>query len=571
MKTVFRKHYLVPLFCLLFYSSRGQETKKKWQLTGDMGAYGDFYSMDADSVGAIAPRRPGTLGRLVFNSSLSYKDFSLPISLILPTGQYGVMVPPVNSQEGQPLKNLGQLIKNPLNRIGIAPKYKWAQLMLGSQVPQYSELSVGDLAVFGVGINLTPKKFRFSFFAGTSQLAVEEDTINNIQGIYARKIYSAKIGYGYEDSSHIYIIASKMVDDTTSLKNRPLSNMPQSGVLNALDFRINLTKKTYIKGEVAGSAFTRNIRSKEAPEFSPSLPPVIFIAKESSRIDYAGVISIGTDGKKFGIKLTGRYYGDGFVPMGYPFLQTDRAEVTIEPRLTLFKNKVRIAGSVGGRVNNLSGVRAATTTQTIGMVNISAQLSQRLSLSGSYSNFGFRNSITNDTFRVEMVTASWSISPAYSYSAKKVLHSVIVLYSQNKFTDFNLVSGKLSSNDANNATFTYIVSMVKKPFSISATANYLANATAYGNLLTQSGGITVGYKFFKKILGINTGLTLANNKVDALSSGRQLMALLGVKYTIKKRINFSVTGSINIFKYGDVRPGISYRENLLRTSLTYKF
>ena len=48
------------------------------------------------------------------------------------------------------------------------------------------------------------------------------------------------------------------------------------------------------------------------------------------------------------------------------------------------------------------------------------------------------------------------------------------------------------------------------------------------------------------------------------------MTLIGVKLTVKKKVSFSLNGSINLFEFGDSRPGISYRENLLRTSITYK-
>ena len=494
----------------------------------------------------------------------------MPISMALPTGQFGVILPSVPKIPNAPYLNFKELVKNPLNRIGIAPKYKWCQVLLGSQIPHYSELSVGDLAVFGAGVNLTPGKFRLSVFSGTSQMAVQQDTTKNIQGIYARKIHSAKIGFGHEDSSHFYLIGSMMKDDTSSLKFKPTTLMPQTGILTAIDFRIKLSKKSYVKGEVAGSAFTRDMRSKELPSFSPSPPKDLFNPKESSRFDYASVLSIGRDGKNFGIKATGRYYGDGFVPMGYPFLQTDRLELTVDPRFLLFKNKIQLSGSIGIRVNNLSGIRATTTTQTIGSANLNLQVTENLSLAGSYSNFGFRNSVLNDTFRVEMVTESWSVSPSYNLQTKSSMHNFTLMYAQNVFNDFNTVTGKLNNNDASNGAFSYMLSMLKSPFSANTLISYFENNTSYGKLMTKAVNVGFGYKFFKKKLSTTAGLTYADNTLGATSSGSQIMTLLGVKYTVKKKISFALNGSINLFEFGDSRPGISYRENLLRTSITYK-
>ena len=69
----------VIFFILLSKHSVGQEEKSKWKFTGNMGLYGDFYSMNSDTPGAVASRRPSVMGRFVVNSTISYGKFSLPI------------------------------------------------------------------------------------------------------------------------------------------------------------------------------------------------------------------------------------------------------------------------------------------------------------------------------------------------------------------------------------------------------------------------------------------------------------------------------------------------------------
>ena len=101
--------------------------------------------------------------------------------------------------------------------------------------------------------------------------------------------------------------------------------------------------------------------------------------------------------------------------------------------------------------------------------------------------------------------------------------------------------------------------------------SYFSNHTAFGQLLTNSANVSAGYKFFKKKLATNLGVTVADNKLNATNTGLQTMANLGIKYTLKKKLQFAANGSINLFDYKESRPGISYRENLLRTSITYKF
>lgn len=554
-------------FSFLTFNAIGQEANKLFKYTGDCGLYADFYNMDSEYPGAIAPRRPGTLSRLVLNASFSIKNFSIPISVIIPFQQYSSVIINAPAIPNTPLVNF---IRNPQNRVGIAPKYKWIQLLLGSQIPVYSELSTGDLPVFGVGFNLAPGKFRFSSFAGTSQWAVEENVDKDIQGIYTRKMYFTKLGYGKEDSSHVYLIGCMLKDDTSTLNFKPLSLMPQAGISTSIDFRVNFGKSAYLKGELAGTAYTRDSRANDLPDFTPSLPDFIYVPKESSRSDFASIISCGSNWKSFGITITGRYYGDGYVSLGYPYLQTDRAEVTLDPRFILFKSKMQLSGSIGKRVNNLSGIRAATTTQTIGSMNMNTQISEKLSLAATYANYGFRNSIVNDTFKVELVTTSWSLCPSYNIIGERSVQNISILYSQNAFKDFNTVNGELNDNDASNGVFTYSISMVNNPLSISSLLSYFSNSTSYGKLLNKSLNVTAGYKFLENKLNTSVGLTIADNKLNDESAGSQVMTILGIKYTLKKKMSFGLNGSINIFEYGTSRPGISYREDLLRTSVTYK-
>jgi len=438
MKSLITKQGTLFLIALSLFTLANAQAKKKSivKVTGQMGLYGDFYKMKSDTVGAVKARRPSFLGRAVVNTTFSIKDFSLPITLSLASNQQSAIIQAPLPMSGFNINELRRQIGNPLNRIGIAPKYKWMQVLLGSQIPNYSKLSVGDLSVFGAGLNLTPGKFRFSCFVGKYQLAVEEDTTKNITGIYARKIYSAKIGLGHEDSSHLYLIMSYMADDTSSLDYRPSSLLPQTGTMSSIDYRINLGKKLYVSGELAGSAFTRNMMSPEVKSFSPAIPAFIFIPTYSSRFDYAGILNIGKTGKVFGIRTSAKYYGDGFVPLGYPFMQMDRLEVSVNPRFNLFQSKFQLSGSVGRRVNNLSGIRGATSTQDIGAANLNIQFSPSFSLSANYSNFGFRNTNTNDTFKVEMVTNSWSVSPSLLLSNEVRMHTISLMYSQNDFVDF---------------------------------------------------------------------------------------------------------------------------------------
>jgi hypothetical protein len=534
----------------------------KVAVSGTIGLYADFYKMNSDST--IAPRRPSELYRLVCSPTITYGDFSLPFIINI-SSQSSSVVTPVSKY-----KNFAQFLQSPINQVGIAPKYRWVQLLIGTQIPHYSELTFGDQPVFGAGLRLTPGKFRFEFFGGTSQQPIEEDTVHHIIGAYKRTLYSGKIGYGREDSSHIYLLSGYAIDDVNSLKVAPVNTLPANGLMLSLDYKVLLPKKFYVKGEIAGSLFSRDIRSRKVTDAAVPVPDDIFISRESTRSDGATMLTLGKDGREFGIKATGKYIGDGFVPLGYPFMQTDRLEVTIDPHFSLFKHKLNITGGGGERINNLSHTRGSTATQAIGYANVSAQITNDLNLSGNFSNFGFRNAVTNDSFRIQMVTMSYSFNPSYTLNLDETINVFSFTYGHDKFTDYNVISGSLNNNNSNSGMFIYNLGFTGNPFTTTLMASSFSNKLQTGTVTINSAGVTFGYGFWKNKLNLTAGETVSNALLDSKDPATQLLTTLGARYKIRKDLTFSLNASINDYRGGKTNPNYNFTEDLLRTSLIYK-
>ena len=78
-----------------------------------------------------------------------------------------------------------------------------------------------------------------------------------------------------------------------------------SGIVSSLDYRINIGKQYYIKGEVAGSAFTRDTRAKEW-DMKPLgyLRSFAFAGVEPNRMGIGPAHAIPKALKKAGMKLS---------------------------------------------------------------------------------------------------------------------------------------------------------------------------------------------------------------------------------------------------------------------------
>src|SRR5690606_27106222 len=89
---------------------------------------------------------------------------------------------------------------HPFTRFSLSPYYKWARLYLGHSQMHFNTYALSGMAVFGVGAELNPGKFRFSVINGKVQnpkIALDSiSTITSWINPYERNLLAFKIGAG---------------------------------------------------------------------------------------------------------------------------------------------------------------------------------------------------------------------------------------------------------------------------------------------------------------------------------------------------------------------------------------
>ena len=246
--------FLIKWFALIFICSAlyGQIQNPDGSpvgVTGGITVTGDFYSMNSDPADSVDPRRPSSQIRFIISPTLTVGPLDLPFSMMFSTDQ-------TNTTISYPPKPgfLGYL-KNPMNNFSISPKYKWAQLHLGTFVPRYSDFTSGNRQIFGGGVELIPGSWRFGFSYGSSETATEPDSVEAIEPVYSQRTFGFKLGYGDSDSSHIHFNFVKSTDDANSLDDSVVI-FPEENAVMSMDYRVDFTEEYYLKGELAASAFT---------------------------------------------------------------------------------------------------------------------------------------------------------------------------------------------------------------------------------------------------------------------------------------------------------------------------
>ena len=146
-------------------------TKKSFSISGTMRVSYEYYGLSRKPSGwtGFSPRKPWNQLRFNFTPEMKFgKNFSLPFNFNFATTPTNIAGPYAGIQK----QSFSQFITNPMNSFGLNPKYKWAELQLGTQYLNYSDLSTGDIGVFGAGFDLRPGDYVLKFFTGISQQGV---------------------------------------------------------------------------------------------------------------------------------------------------------------------------------------------------------------------------------------------------------------------------------------------------------------------------------------------------------------------------------------------------------------
>lgn len=557
--------------------------KPKVSVTGTMGVTYEGYGLTVNpkTPSFYSPRRPWNQLRFNFAPQIKIgQNFSLPLNFNFATKATNFAGP----YAGIGHQSIKQWITNPLNNFSINPKYKWAELQLGTQYLNYSELSTGDIGVFGAGVDLKPKGYIIKFFTGTSQQGINYSASPLVPGAYKRSNWMAQIGKEKEGKYKMAFTVVKGRDKYNSVTTPPSVN-PQEGVVFSITNNAYFKKGWYLEMEGAHSIFTTNTNS--GPPLAggvSSLKPFI-TAYSSTKKDYAFSGSLGKKSTNFDIGFKTKYLGTGFITMGYPYQQPDRLDLTLNTRINAWKDKDRnykmnVIASVGNRVNNMSNTAGNRANQFIGMLNWFTQFDNHWSLNVSYNNFGFNTSGVSGGFAsIKNVSNDMGINPTYTWSNDKMSHMLSLSYNYSKYKETVIPPPYTTSVTTNNSTHTALLTYVPVYFTKKITPDfsvlYFYNQVPGFSvkLFTISTGL--GVPLAKDKLNLRGQLQYTLGKNAGFSSNNNLVASMNVDFAITKKLNWSSFMTTNYFKYGNELGvplvGANYLESTLFTGLTYHF
>ena len=255
--------------------------------------------------------------------------------------------------------------RQPFNKIGVSPYYKWVKLHLGYRNLIFSPYTLAGHTVLGAGIELKPGNFRTGFIYGRLLRAVPLTALNydlNKSFVstpaYLRKAWSFKAGYGTENN-FADIILFKGWDDPSSLNvGSTFKNiMPAENFIVSFVTHQKLWKRFNFELEYAKSLYVLDSRVT-APDSSKNglLEPFSFLYKSNSSSYLSSALEsmVGYSGRIITLNIRYKRVEPDFRSMGAYFFQNDLENITIEPIVKFNKEKYSLSASLGLQHDNLN-------------------------------------------------------------------------------------------------------------------------------------------------------------------------------------------------------------------------
>ena len=502
--------------------------QKSVELNGSLRLQSGFYGFQGEQ-----PR----------SSRYHYSIYARPVLSI-----YGMRFPITIAYYAQEAR-----LSHPFNRFGVSPYYKWAKLHLGHRSMRLSKYTLSGKVFLGAGLELTPGKFRFSALYGKLQnhLARRDTLVIGVQQLpsYDRFVMGGKIGYGTR-KNHIDLIVVRATDNSEqSIRNVSNSFLPEASLATGISWQVQPFKKLTVSGEIAGSVFTLDQRSKNDfldPDLVEKLSNLIAI-NNSSRLSIAGEAKADfrLRAASFGIQY--RRVEPFYRSLGTLFYNSDYQDWRFNSRLNLLRSKLQASLSIGLRQDNLRNIQISTNRRFISNGNLSIRPTERLYIQLNYSNFQiYEDPIlvdVDDFFRYATLTNHATLHTQYRWNSGNSIFIISPAFSWQSLND-NSTGARVSSDyESFSSRLNFQWKSRPGQFFIQPSFQYFKYFFQDRTQVRYGLGLSAGKPFFKKRLNLRSSVKFNYNDVNSLRNGHIIQAYINASILVvdRQKISFSLS------------------------------
>ena len=438
----------------------------------------------------------------------------------------------------------------PFNRFGVSPYYKWATFHFGYRSIRFNPYIMSGLQFLGAGVELNPKGLRFAAFYGRFAKAIREDTNASITPIpaYKRTGMGVKLGVGNR-RSYFDLMLFHAADDTNSIQT-PVSNQyaeitPQENLAVGISSRIAFLKRMNFQFDLAGSMLNRDARQEVLEDIDKVNPIRSFFApKIGFQFLTAGQASLNLNFKHAGLRIHYRRVDPDYRSLGAFYQQSDLQALTFDPSFRLFKNKLRLSGSIGKQQDNLYKRKAFTSVRNIGSAGIVFAPNRTYTGDFTFSNFGIAQQaglqVLNDSFRVAQVNRTFSTGHQINLSNKQRNLNLNFNISYQELKDLNPFSTGSSENQVWYSNFQVTRIRVRDNMSLNGGVNFSRNQFANGIFLLAGPMAGFSKSLMKEKFVMSSNLSYNFGFQSGKSSGGTINWYSSLQYRLSKTHLFSL-------------------------------
>lgn len=477
--------------------------------------------------------------------------------------------------------------QQPFNQFGIAPRFKFGTVYLGTGSMRLSNYTLAGQRFSGLGADLSFAWFRIAGMYGRLRRQVNPaNLLNNNQTFiheneaesFKRRGYAMKIGFGRPDMfvDFIYFKAYDVIPDQYNAQAWKVK--PAENAILGINSALKIGKKLLLKNDWAVSAYTRDVTADTIEikiDQLRKLASSILMPTLTTQARIAGESSLKFIHKIFSPSISYKRVELDYTSAGAYFFQTDIQQITAASNLILLKNRLNIYASFGRISDNLQKQRLRTSYRNIGSLNVNYNPSNKWGLNLVYTNFGITQSplplSITDTTRINQVNNSLTIIPRYHLLKEQSQHSFTLVAGYNAMNNLGASFADAANTTCYNINFAYSLNYLPWLFMAGITPSYIKTQTIAGSFLAKGLNLSMGKNFFKNQLTLNYMLGQFANSLNEKDNGSTFTQVLSFTCQIPKW----PVASINIQhinnKTLDQTTAPAFNELIATVSVSYNF
>ena len=412
----------------------------------------------------------------------------------------------------------------------------------------------------GVGLELTPKgPIKMSFMGGKLLKAVESTDGASGVPVFERMGYGSKIGFERQVYK-IELIGFFAKDNINSINpNFDIKGVkPKENLVTSLFINSSAIKNANFTIEYAISVLSDDFRSKVSNQ-NGFINNIIDTRENTSVLKaFKTNIDYTIYSTKFG--LTYEKVDPNYQTLGALFFNNDLENITVNLARPFWNNKINIAANVGYQRDDLNLQKKQNTKRVVGSLNLSYQASEKLNLSGTYSNF---TTSTNRNLNQFSNINNENINPAdtlnYRQLSQNATANIVYNFGKQKNQNFNLnynIAGQANEQGGiirkgqasriQNINLTHSINFAASKTAFNTSINYTLNRIGRQENDAKGASISVSKKLLKDTFNTNFGI-IYNDSKNASSTSNVFGFRFNNNFTYLKKHNFTLS-AVKMFK-----------------------